>query len=85
MPPRARAEADEFITYISFAYIRRITREEWEAAGVKGQNRVQWDPTNGYKLPMELFTEDAKRVLREDDHFAFLTSDDPKGDGSGEE
>lgn len=45
---------------------RVVYAHEWRAAGVKDQGDVTWGPVNGYKVPVESLTQDARdRILRE--------------------
>lgn len=55
-------KTDPFV-YIGGATRRRITKEQWEAAGVKGQEEVTWDVRNGKRCKVGDLTPEALDFL----------------------
>lgn len=55
-----------YVQYIGLAHVRRITASEWREVGVEMET-VQWDASNGYKVPLEKFSEDVQRRFIEPD------------------
>ena len=52
---------------------RVITRENWESIGVYEQEGVEWNSSNGFQLPVEMFTDGALAYLTQrDDGFEIV-------------
>lgn len=60
----------EFVVYKGKAQFRRITAEQWEAAGVKEQGETFWSKANNFSLPADRFSEKALQTLRNDGSFS---------------
>lgn len=60
----------EFVEYKGKAQYRRITAEQWEAAGVEEQGETFWNSANNFKLPVDRFNPKALQALRNDGSFS---------------
>lgn len=57
------------VKYGGISTVRSISKDEWEAAGVKDQEGTVWDASNGYSLPLSDFNDAALDVLAADGFF----------------
>lgn len=56
----------DYIQYTGGASIRRVTRKEWEQAGVGRQQEVEWNVSNRHLVSVDDFSDAAReRVLKE--------------------
>lgn len=60
------SEGGSEVKYTGGAGVRQITKAQWKAAGVEGQETVTWDATNDYTLPASDFSAGALKVLERD-------------------
>jgi len=52
---------------------RVIRRAHWESIGIYNQEGVEWNESNGFKLPVELFSNEAMNyLLKQDDGFEIV-------------
>lgn len=55
--------AEKFIAFKGHNGVRVISKEDWEAIGVKDQETSTWDKTNGWRIPSEEFNKRALNYL----------------------
>lgn len=66
--------ADEkMVTYKGIATVRSISKKEWEAVKVQGQEGVEWNAQNGYAVKFSALNKDAIEQLKKE----------PKGEFEG--
>lgn len=53
----------DLIVYVGGAGARGVTRAEWAAAGVQGQEGVWWNAGNNYQVPVGDFNKQALELL----------------------
>ncbi len=53
---------------MNFFSIRIIRKEQWESIGIHDQVGVEWNEENNFRLPKELFTEQALAYLLKQDN-----------------
>lgn len=63
---------DEVVKYTGHPGPRKITKEQWEAVGVKSQDTVVWSKFNRYSVPVSDLTKAAIAVLAEDGAFKIV-------------
>lgn len=65
-------EADaNYVEYKGMATVRRVTKEQWEQAGVLEQDTVEWSADNRMRVPLNDLNPTAQNFLRHDGSFAF--------------
>lgn len=58
---------------MEFFSARLIRKEQWESIGIFDQSGVEWNATNNFMLPVEMFTEKALDYLEHrDDGFKIV-------------
>lgn len=58
---------------MEFFSVRLIRKEHWESIGIFDQGGVEWNASNNFMLPVEMFTEKALDYLRNrDDGFKII-------------
>lgn len=65
----ADAAEESMVTYHGPFGLREITAQQWQAAGVADMPTVLWERRTGFKVPKNVFTEQALQVLRQDQGF----------------
>ena len=63
------------VRYIGSADRRQILKSEWADAGVKGQDTVVWEDTNGWTVLAEKLSDDALQIIEEDDGLVIVDTD----------
>lgn len=53
---------------------RRISKEDWEKAGVPNQEVTVWRKDSGKRLPLDMFSEKALETLRGTGEFRIVTN-----------
>lgn len=73
-----RADVEEFppnsVVYLGVLSERRISREDWEGAGIENQGGVVWKRDEGHSLPAQGFTKAALQKMREMGEFRITES-----------
>lgn len=69
------------VKYVGLSGVRQISTKDWEQAGVKEQETVRWDKSNGYSVPIEKLSDAALKVIEPDRNFVILDSE-KKGSGA---
>lgn len=59
----ASEEGDEFIRFSGHLGVREISKEDWAAIGIDGQDDVRWDRVNGHRVPRSEFNAKALNYL----------------------
>lgn len=59
----AEDDRTNVVRYLGIVSERRITREDWEQAGVSDQDGVVWTKGMENAVPIEQFSEEALRVI----------------------
>jgi len=54
------------VKYVGDAGVREITRAQWKAAGVEGQETTIWDESNNHTLLASVFTPEALEIIKAD-------------------
>lgn len=71
LTPPEELEADaKYVEYRGQATHRRISRADWEAAGVQDQGDVEWSKDTGMRVGVDHLTDEAMEVLRRDGGFS---------------
>lgn len=73
----------DVVKYVGLSTVRRITKQAWEKAGIKGQDTVTWDKSNGYSVPVEKLTDNALQKLSEDKGFVMPKSSSEQSPTTG--
>jgi hypothetical protein len=60
---KAEEKLGAFIKFNAHNGVRVISKEDWEAIGVKDQDTATWDKTNAWRLPTEEFGARALNYL----------------------
>lgn len=69
--PVQEAPADsKVVAYQGRATMRRITSQQWAAAGISDHAETVWDSANNYEVSTEDLTPEALEVLRRDGSFS---------------
>lgn len=64
----------DVVKYVGLSTVRRITKQAWEKAEIKGQDTVVWDRSNGYSVPVEKLNDAALEKLKQDRSFVMPES-----------
>ena len=55
--------ATQFARYVGTAHVRRMTKQNWLAAGIKDQDTVVFNRGNGMSVPRDQFSDAAWNAL----------------------
>lgn len=69
MADKAENKNETVVKYTGHPGTRRITRAQWEAAGVSNQGTVEWNKSNGYSVPGSKLKKGALDILESSDGF----------------
>lgn len=61
--PKAEPKAEAIVEYIGSADVRKMSVEDWAAAGVEGQAETVWDRSNDFKVKASDLSAAAIKVL----------------------
>jgi hypothetical protein len=64
-----KKSSPRWVRYIGTAHIRKITREEWEDAGVRDQDTLAWYVGNGWTVAAAAITDEAMPFIIADELF----------------
>jgi hypothetical protein len=68
----AEKEPTNIVRYIGLVSERRISKEDWEQAGVSGQDGATWTKDTNSVVPIDHFSEEALRVLANTGEFEII-------------
>lgn len=68
----ADAEPTNIVRHTGLVSERRISREDWEQAGVSDQDGVVWTRDTGNVVPIDQFSEEALQVLANEGSFEVI-------------
>lgn len=71
LSPPEELDADaKYVEYKGQATHRRISREDWERAGIADQGDVEWSRETNMRVGLDHLTDEALEVLRRDGGFS---------------
>lgn len=65
-------EPTNIVRYTGLVSERRISREDWEQAGVSDQDGVVWTKGTGNVIPIDQFSEKALQTLADTGEFEII-------------
>jgi hypothetical protein len=71
MPDKAEKN-EPMVKYTGHPGVRRITRAQWEAAGVTNQGTTEWNQGNGYAVPAGKLKKGAIEILAQSEGFKLV-------------
>jgi len=60
---------ERYVRYIGTAHRRVISGRDWTGVGAKDQKQTVWDRRNGWKIPVNEFTDNALQYFEKDAGF----------------
>lgn len=76
-PPAPVAEpvapkTKKYVKYNGLGTRRVLSEADWERVSAKGQDAVEWNFSNNFKIPVSEFSTDALRYFNIDDNFEIV-------------
>lgn len=62
-------EKARYVRYVGTAHRRLITAAQWTGVGAKDQKQTIWSVRNGWKIPVEEFSDNALQYFEKDAGF----------------
>lgn len=63
------------VRYVGTSTIRRITAADWQKAGVKDMETVEWNRANGWSVPRDKISQDALPFIESDQSMVLFDPD----------
>lgn len=78
---RQASSTEQTISYKGTADVRRITKQEWKAAGVEDQDTVEWNADNDFTVPRSALSDAAWAKIEKDSDLKLSETEKPKPEG----